>query len=551
MHCSLRSHIYGTRPRRLSSHRQQPDHTHYRARLSSLLYQAHSSNNSRSEAGSQRNMVKLIPKHELTQQRVIDAQRAEIETLQAEIERLKIENARLSKSALGKPLLKVTLPRPLPANNASSTPSYLRPTAASISRIAKPLEATTDCDREDDRSHMYADGKLVRVGSVLPAPNYRFTTASSKGKGGPTIGGGWLHNPYIEGEMLWETHPASPKPKQKYAYYDCETCNELEAAWNDPGTQSLAVRSRLNDADHKFQDSPAAAVNVPFRVQSRLMHSGLVISQAVVYRHFRKHCPSTQHYHFPEGPREVGMCRGELQGILGTFDVDKICVDDKDCGFKNYLARVTLLEVADLRNTIHHGNHETLVRVDVLLCRAQKLAVILMDEREAMKIRQLRDQLRQEAEKAMTEIETAFFGNWGPMPQGREWALHHQRTFSDLISSSNNGWESWRYKQASKAVQLAALEWDYRYGNHKPGELNAEYLALKAKAAARITLGRSATPPPEELTDEEYALMKAKMAENIENAAGLSEQEGLEVPSPSPIEPLVPAWQIEAANSTW
>jgi hypothetical protein len=133
-----------------------------------------------------------------------------------------------------------------------------------------------------------------------------------------------------------------------------------------------------------------------------------------------------------------------------------------------------MVGVTDLRNTLAHQNRVGLSMVDILITRVQKLAVVCMDENRAMKVRRLRDELRLHAEKAVADIDEKFHGTWGPFQsKGRQWALHHQRTFHDLTDAYRDKQFS-RYHPAPEVVKMAAWEWKAEDGDCVLGSLNHE-----------------------------------------------------------------------------
>lgn len=434
-------------------------------------------------------MVKFIPKLELTLQRASDAQKAEIEELRAEVERLKAENVRLSKLAFGKQSNKNThASKTTTIVDPSSTPSYLRPTASSMNRAVKSI-TPEDHETVDDRSPMYVDGKLVRI-KGKPRPHYTAPTQASLDKSGEANWGDW-DSPSEEEKTLWKTYSnEQPTIEQTWVHYDCTHCNQLETAWKDESAHSLAARSRLDDAGVSFQQSAAAWVNIPYRTQYRLLNSACRITQDVLWHHLREHWPSQQNFLCFEGPREVRLSRSELHNLIIGMDW---CPNEHAT---SPTVRDAILDISELRNTLAHQNHNCLATVDALITRAQKLAVILLDDKRAMKLRRLRDELRINAVKAVAEIEETFYGNLGPYaPKGRQWALHHQRTFFGLVDAHKSK-ELWRYNPAPEIVKLAAWDWEFANYGRAPGELNAEYVAAMERASARVTETGPATPPP-------------------------------------------------------
>ena len=189
-------------------------------------------------------MPKIVPSFEHMLKTKIEALEAELAQLGAENEHLKTENVRLTLLTLGKQPHKTALAsKTLTAETPSITPSYLRPTVASINRSVKPIVAEDSKVVDDDRSPMYVDGRLVVLNKPRPhyASNGDWADFSTFGQ---------------EEKTRWVTHsrPSSPTPEKIPMRYSCESCNELETSWQDESAHSLVARTRLNDAEHNFQD---------------------------------------------------------------------------------------------------------------------------------------------------------------------------------------------------------------------------------------------------------------------------------------------------------
>lgn len=442
-------------------------------------------------------MPKIIPSFEHTLTKKIEALEAEVAQLRVENQRQKKLITELGLQALGKHPCKSALStKTLTVETLSSDlPSYLRPTVASTNRAAKPTVVGEGSKAIDDRLPMYIDGKLVVINN--PRPHYELSTlakGSSDGFSGDTSTFGQ------EKQMFWVTHPrpSSPKVSTFRMHHYCESCNELDISWKDESAHSLAARTRLNDAEHNFQDSAAACVNIPYRTQHRLLHSAFILAQDLLWHHLRKHCPSRQIEYCFEGPREVAFCRSELLGLIAGVDWN----------LQNHAMTSTLVGamvgVTDLRNTLAHQNRVSLAMVDVLITRTQKLAVVCGDEKRAMKARRLRDELRMHAEKAVADIIEKYHGTWGPFqPEGRQWALHQQRTFHDLIDAHESK-QRWRYDPAPEIVKTAAWEWEAENRGRALGSLNHEYIAAFESASARLVETGRMTPSETQRTDGEF-----------------------------------------------
>ena len=480
-------------------------------------------------------MTKYIPSFELTLNREINSLKAELAQLHAENEHLKTENARLTMQSFGKQPHKIAIPsKKLTVQSPSTSPSYAQPTVASTNRAKKPDVVEDSKVVVDDRSPMYVDGKLVVINK--PRPLYMRRT---RGRGLWGARGDSMFGP--EDQTLWVTNPRPESPTTNTIrwHYDCENCNKLEIAWKDESAHSLAARSRLDDAEHKFQLSGAACVNLPYRKQHQYLQTAFKLAQDVIWHHLRKHCPDTQIQHCFEGPREVAFCRSELLGLIAN--VERSLKEHN----MTYILTSTMVGVTALRNTLAHQNRVSLAYVDVLLTRVQKLAVVCLDEPRAIKLRRLRDTLRTQAEQAVVDISERFLGTWGPdNPERRQWALHQQRTFHDLINFHENK-EFRRYKPAPEVVKMAAWEWHAENGHRPLGSLNYEYIDALEKASAGLVESRPMTPPPPEFTAEEIAayrenyekqeLEKRAIMQAAVEAAEVSDEGEEDVPGQPPM----------------
>lgn len=305
-------------------------------------------------------------------------------------------------------------------------------------------------------------------------------------------------SPEVEGEPLLKFNSEVVLKKPQWRHIHCETCNELEIRWADPTSRSLAVRSRLNDAGVNFKSSPESMVNIPFHLQHRFLGQALCIAQDVTYEALSKHWPHLVARSFLEGPRAVQFGWKELTALTGDMATSPVKTDSGICERPTGILHTALHDMRQLRNTVCHGAHQHLRIVDVYLTRAQKLAVILGDEKSALKIRKLRDQLRIEAQKALAEIETVFLGSWGPMASPTTWRIHHQRLFQQAVDDLACNARS-EYDPLPEVVKLAAAEWHHKQGARRVGELDPEYIAAMTKAKAHVIDLRPASPPAQEL----------------------------------------------------
>lgn len=423
-------------------------------------------------------------------------QRKNAEALQKENEDLKAENARL-REALARAQVGASqpaLPR-RPSLTENSKASYMRPTVSS-SRRAVPKEAyldQMDVEKPDvDQSKYYKDGRLVRaVKEPEKQRHYLQPTSASQAKA-RSCQGGWASwsSDDDDQQTLWESehpHPSRPSTPQSHEA-ECQRCIDLENACADTGSSSLAVSSRLDDVD--FRRSPAARIFIPARKMFRVLASGLCIAQDIIWHAMRTHWPQVQRFYWLESPREVKLGRTELQEIFGGENVPLRQYNNL-CGGPSMTVNGAILSLPELRNTVAHSNRVGLVVADGLLQDVQYLAVVLQDERRALKVRQLRDALQAEAHKALREIEALYSIMWDPLNSRRQWRIHHQLTFREVLAYRNScgpGAEE-HYKAFPDHVKNAAADWAWRCPSGNPGEHNAEYLALieKAKSYMRET----------------------------------------------------------------
>lgn len=176
-------------------------------------------------------MVKIVASFELTLKKKIEALEAEVARLRVENERQKKEITRLGLQALGKHSHETTISsKALTVETPSSNlPSYSRPTVASTNRAWKPTVVGNN-KTVDDRSRMYVDGKLFVINK--PRPSYMKSTCAKDRSG--SLWDDWSKDGQEE-QTLWVTHsrPVSPIAERIRMRYDCESCNKLEADFED------------------------------------------------------------------------------------------------------------------------------------------------------------------------------------------------------------------------------------------------------------------------------------------------------------------------------
>lgn len=378
-----------------------------------------------------------------------------------------------------------------------SSHSYLQPTTASRARSAVKLTVSAhseiDATQCSEIDLQYDDGQLVQKRTLENTGYLRHTRASSRRAG--------FWDPGKRGTGVLVTTSAyirNSRRRNVDSNYDCcscwgscecyshdsgyntadfvadaedsqSTCAENDSLDNEVSSiepDTLNMRSRLGD-DKFYSESPAAACNVPHKIQVRLMRSALRLAQETLWCHLRVECPSFQRYRYLEGPSEVRFGVTELDNAFSPYGKEAA-----KCGGPNSKGAGGIWKMHDLRNAAFHPKHLGPRKIDEHIAHAQSLAVMLHDEPRAMKIRKLRDRLQSEASKAYDEIEA--FEPLANLPQARPWALHHQRLFAYNRFQLKNRPES-KTPEITPVVKRATLGWMLKYCD--AGEMNPDYLA--------------------------------------------------------------------------
>ena len=257
----------------------------------------------------------------------------------------------------------------------------------------------------------------------------------------------------------------------------CTQCDTIDIADASGADISLRTRSRLHNVD--FYTTPASSCFVPIKLQSRLLNTALRLAKETVWSALRTHWPKIQRSKYLEGPQEFKFGREELYGAFG--DIEYPTEANQMCGAPRSSVINALLDVVYLRNAVCHPMQRGSKDIDWLLQQAQSLAVVLLDESRAFKIRKLRDTLQAETTRAHAEIET--LEPLAALPYTKKpWALPHQRLFSDVAHAvSRNLPSKDRYPPA---VVRAAMVWNLKYA--RPGDMDPLYLANVERAKSYV-----------------------------------------------------------------
>lgn len=440
-------------------------------------------------------MPKIIASKKVSEKQKIDKFESENARLLAEVERLQKVNTAQGKKLYGGVKNGKSAERQLELSSDTTTysiPSYLRPTAASTNRQVRPLEGKdgfeVEPSRDADQSHMYKDGKLVRIGATRQVPSYMESTQASRHKMpyAAVQWGGFSLLPK-EGTTLWETNPrieVEPEPSESPSSVEvtCSLCEKLET-----GVECLAHCTHLED---DWGQTPEAQMRIPYKFQSQLLTEALNLGQDILFFGTINHWPELQQEHWIESPREVKLERNELMAVFGEPPVHRGCDGKwKTCDFPSSQVREAIFSMVGLRNVVAHQVQVEPQCVDNLLYRPHNLAVVLGDEKRALKAQGLRDRLRAYANKAHEEVSSGFSARFDPLLCHKEWALHHQRTFEDVVRSYKDlgaGWWSNNYHLYSSVVKYAAWDWNSTHGSMKDSQVFRQRIE-EAKSFVQIS----------------------------------------------------------------
>ncbi|KAK5111845.1 hypothetical protein LTR85_011743 [Meristemomyces frigidus] len=483
--------------------------------------------------------MKLIEPRTRALEREIATLNARVAELEAESQRWKEAYQQVWKSSSSR-ARKDSLAVLTKHSDHHSTPSYLKPTAASEKR-AVPSTAAADStlsrlpSRATEHHHgslLYDDGKLVNAPEEdehAEVPNYlRHTEASARQAGlsySASGSRGWgVSAPLItttaQRTLLpeeetddvrqpgpWdagyqsdaEEDPSPEEEEDLEPALTCTRCDAIEAAATSPTNQALSIRSRLHDQD--FYTTPASECYVPMRLQTRTLKTALRLAQETAWCALRTHWPLIQRSKYLEGPEEFKFGREELDRVFGNEQYPTEA--NEMCGAPRGSVMNALLGVVFLRNAVCHPMQRDTRSVDQLLQTAQYLAVTLLDEPRAFRMRRMRDALQTAAREAHAEIEA--LEPLACLPHARPWAIHHQRLFSAVRFAVDHRMPD--RGRFSPIIVRAAMTWSLSFV--RPGELDPIYLenverakkcmreaghGRRASALAEIRYGEG-TPP--------------------------------------------------------
>lgn len=312
----------------------------------------------------------------------------------------------------------------------------------------------------------YSEGVITKSENIRLCwngkPRYQQSTISSENKEVPS----WK----IKGKRMlssWDTETlTAPTPEPKADGWTTgpkcpDTQNqEPERLRIAPDLTTLSVQSRLKD--RQWLDGASGHVYISSTTGYRLLCRAFHLAQETFHDAARDHWPSVwKSRSLREGPQEVLFGFSELESCLG-----RNTYHTKDLGIGTSSSEdiyEAALGMVDVRNNVcHFGGRawSDLKTYDDLMERCQKLAVTVQDAKRSFKIRNIRDLLREEADRTFAEIEE--LGNLAALPCSKPWKQHHETLFRHLRYRIAKVEDADYNEDLPQAIRRAADIWAWR-----------------------------------------------------------------------------------------
>lgn len=198
---------------------------------------------------------------------------------------------------------------------------------------------------------------------------------------------------------------------------------------------TLPFKTRL-DQDSWPNNEPVKHFSIDASLQYTIMQRGLDIAKQTVWFFLEHNHPGKCRAAFPGGWVDVRFGRTELNRSIG--DENAIYSPDwrgrRTWSYRQNqpeLVHASIYDLIRFRNAICHystGSCVGLLTVDEWLKDVQKLAIQLYDEKRALAVRELRDELRQAVADATADIEALEPLNMLPFA-GYRWEASHEAMF--------------------------------------------------------------------------------------------------------------------------
>lgn len=197
---------------------------------------------------------------------------------------------------------------------------------------------------------------------------------------------------------------------------------------------------------------PATWAYLPSKYVFRQLRRAHTLAQEAFHSALRQDWPEVQRSYFPGGPHEVRFGRTDMEQCTNVLDHRMRKTPERLRG-RSISIISTIQDMAGLRNAVCHYTSNDLKQVtslDRMLQLAQYLAVELLDEARARKIRAIRDAVWERAVAELRDIEEKEA--LVVLPGCRlSWKVHQQELFKDIRSEM--------YRSPPDSLLRAADQW--------------------------------------------------------------------------------------------
>ncbi|KAI1741223.1 hypothetical protein F4680DRAFT_464645 [Xylaria scruposa] len=302
--------------------------------------------------------------------------------------------------AAGVPTLMTTM------DDWTECPRYMGNTKASNNRMSKLLEERMERRNRVDLRRLKAPvkPKSPDLNSIWSGPSWGTTLVEE--------------DKLCSEQPQWESSPSSMPAETALSTTDTEVGN--------PSEQSLAQKSRLDDRLNLGDE----VVYIDTRSGLKYLREAFEITQHAILD-VKKCMPEWRSWMSEDDPNLVRLGRDEMISWMGSFEYSGRFHNGRPCRYIYY----DLLRLPPLRNTICHPRGCELrdpENLDNLLQNAQKVSVVLGDEKRAQAIRGIRDALRTEVDMCVQEIKDVH--DLASLPYYEaEYKTHHLKMFERIL----------------------------------------------------------------------------------------------------------------------
>ncbi|KAK7914162.1 hypothetical protein PG985_011865 [Apiospora marii] len=225
-----------------------------------------------------------------------------------------------------------------------------------------------------------------------------------------------------------------------------ETRTEEETPQQDP--------TRLHETN--FDNEASTYIEIESATGLRLLTEALVIAKEAWYDFCHQYQRDIWRDYFPSGPHEVLLETPMIEEYIGRWQHDHTPPGVTFLG-----ATPALRCVKHVRNAVCHFRPVdwAVKDYDRLLQYSHAVAVALNDEPRAIKVRELRDELRDVAAETLSDIQN--LGLTSVAPCRREWEPHHEWFLGGVVNRSMAGHDAEEYEHGP-AVWLAVEAWKWQ-----------------------------------------------------------------------------------------